>query len=170
MNYVIRVMRIKDKGDREINSNSYKQMISVVAMHLHPPRRGLCVHNAPTTTTNKTCKSKRAKHTAKQCQLGTRTPMNIFTYAYKIQCLCLTLCLCMSHPTAHCSLLSVVSLCCIDIYIIQISIIYDLHLHLNFTFITHNQTLRIRYIKFDLDFIYNFSTTYPESLVMNVNH
>jgi hypothetical protein len=24
MNYVIRVMRIKDKGDREINSNSYK--------------------------------------------------------------------------------------------------------------------------------------------------
>ncbi len=35
----------------------------------------------------------------------------------------------------------------------------------------HNQPLRIRirYRNFDLDFVYNFSITYPERLVMNVN-
>ncbi len=37
-NYVIRVMRIKDKGDRKINSNNYTQIKSVVtsgqALHL----------------------------------------------------------------------------------------------------------------------------------------
>jgi hypothetical protein len=32
-NYVIRVMRIKDKGDRKINSNNYKEIKSVVARH-----------------------------------------------------------------------------------------------------------------------------------------
>jgi hypothetical protein len=48
-------------------------------------------------------------------------------------------------------------------YVIHTYILYYI------TGLEPNQTLRIRYRKFDLDFVYNFPITYPESLVMILN-